>query len=239
LGETLLSRKRLLSVLLTTAIAICIPCAYALIYADKLKDERPFYFFGEIHVFTGPTYLAVAAGLFALSLSFSRFVSRVLIRVLGTNPHLNLIVLVLLTLTHFLVLALWYTIGLGFITVIGSCGQIREGDMGFVIDLFRPQFFWNELTLQDITLPGEMGWKTLPEDVFNWASHALLYAGNLLRVGVLALFLTSYAFEWVLRRPMSLVWRRLVESDKPIFTILFGASASLATLAKELAKALA
>jgi hypothetical protein len=35
---------------------------------------------------------------------------------------------------------------------------------------------------------------------------------------------------------MNLVWRRIVESDKPVFTVIFGGVAALATAITEAAK---
>jgi hypothetical protein len=33
-------------------------------------------------------------------------------------------------------------------------------------------------------------------------------------------FVFSYVFEWLIRRPTFLVWARIVESEKPLFTQL-------------------
>jgi hypothetical protein len=37
-------------------------------------------------------------------------------------------------------------------------------------------------------------------------------------------------------RPVSLVWTRIVESDKPVFTMIFGGAAAFATAISEAAK---
>jgi hypothetical protein len=37
-------------------------------------------------------------------------------------------------------------------------------------------------------------------------------------------------------RPLNLVWRRIVETDKPVFTLTFGGAAAFATVISEAAK---
>jgi hypothetical protein len=37
-------------------------------------------------------------------------------------------------------------------------------------------------------------------------------------------------------RPVNLVWRRIVESDKPVFTMTFGGAAAFATAISEAVK---
>jgi hypothetical protein len=50
------------------------------------------------------------------------------------------------------------------------------------------------------------------------------------------LFVGSFLVQPFLMRPLSLIWRRIVESDKPIFTLTFGGISSGAVVVNELAK---
>jgi hypothetical protein len=60
------------------------------------------------------------------------------------------------------------------------------------------------------------------------------YGANLLRLLVLMIFSCLYLMRPLAFEPMSLVWRRIVESDTPIFTLVFGGVGSLAVLIKEI-----
>jgi hypothetical protein len=40
----------------------------------------------------------------------------------------------------------------------------------------------------------------------------------------------------LIMRPISLVWARIIESDKPVFTLTFGGAAAFATAITEAAK---
>jgi hypothetical protein len=62
------------------------------------------------------------------------------------------------------------------------------------------------------------------------------YAVNLLRISIAVIFVSSFIFQPLVKRPISLIWLRIVESDKPVFTLVFGGVASIATAVSQLAK---
>jgi hypothetical protein len=56
------------------------------------------------------------------------------------------------------------------------------------------------------------------------------------RFGLAALFVGSFLLK-PLHQAISLVWARVVESDKPVFTLLFGGGAAAATAIEAVLKA--
>jgi hypothetical protein len=60
---------------------------------------------------------------------------------------------------------------------------------------------------------------------------------NLIRLLITVVFLGSL-FLQTLQRPIMTLWARVIESDKPVFTLLFGGTAAVAKAIQEISKAL-
>jgi hypothetical protein len=60
---------------------------------------------------------------------------------------------------------------------------------------------------------------------------------NLIRFAITVIFVGSF-FLRPLQRPIMTLWARVVESDKPVFTLLFGSTAVLAKVIQEISEAL-
>lgn len=58
----------------------------------------------------------------------------------------------------------------------------------------------------------------------------LSYAANLLRLGISALFFIVILLRPLFGRPMSLIWLRVVQSEKPLFTMLLGGIGGFASV---------
>ena len=69
-----------------------------------------------------------------------------------------------------------------------------------------------------------------------WGDFVAAYFSNLLRLGALLVFFGSYLLKPLIIRPTSLLWARLIGSERPIFTLIFGGSSALATAVIEVAK---
>lgn len=65
---------------------------------------------------------------------------------------------------------------------------------------------------------------------------AMAYFCNLGRIIVAMAFILSFLIRNTMPAPISLVWRRIVESDKPVFTLILGGIGSLAAIANEIIK---
>jgi hypothetical protein len=59
---------------------------------------------------------------------------------------------------------------------------------------------------------------------------------SLIRFILSIVFVGSFLLKPLIMGPVNLVWRRIVESDKPVFTLIFGGAAVLATAMSEVAK---
>jgi hypothetical protein len=59
---------------------------------------------------------------------------------------------------------------------------------------------------------------------------------SLFRVILSIIFVGSILLRPFVMRPVSLVWARIVESEKPVFTLTFGGAAAFATAISEAAK---
>jgi hypothetical protein len=59
---------------------------------------------------------------------------------------------------------------------------------------------------------------------------------NLFRFLITTVFIGSFILRPVAMRPVSLVWARIVESEKPVFTLIFGGAAAFASAVIELTK---
>ena len=53
---------------------------------------------------------------------------------------------------------------------------------------------------------------------------------------VTIIFVGSFLLRPLVMRPVSLVWARIIESEKPVFTVMFGGAAAFATAIGEAAK---
>jgi hypothetical protein len=75
-------------------------------------------------------------------------------------------------------------------------------------------------------------------DEFMWRySNLVNLIPNLVRFSIMAIFILSYLLQ-PLQRPIMILWARVIESDKPVFTLVFGGTAALAKAIQEIIKIL-
>ena len=60
---------------------------------------------------------------------------------------------------------------------------------------------------------------------------------NLVRFSITVIFIASF-FLPTIQRPIMTLWARVIESDKPVFTLLFGGTAAVAKAIQEIVKVL-
>jgi hypothetical protein len=71
-------------------------------------------------------------------------------------------------------------------------------------------------------------------EVFSF--YALKRFPPLLRLLLSIVFVGSFIVRPQVMRPLSLVWARIVESEKPVFTVVFGGAAAFATAISDAAR---
>jgi hypothetical protein len=59
---------------------------------------------------------------------------------------------------------------------------------------------------------------------------------GLFRFALSIIFVGSFLLRPLIMRPLNLVWRRIVESEKPVFTLTFAGAAAFASAIGEAAK---
>jgi hypothetical protein len=120
-------------------------------------------------------------------------------------------------------------------------GALREGTLDVLItnhdDDYYSAFNSDVQVIFDTTyskLPAEFFLERGQIDVF--ALFALNSFPSFVRVIISIVFVGSFLLRPLVIRPISLVWARIVESDKPVFTLVFGGAAAFATAISEAAK---
>lgn len=182
----------------------------------------------------------------AVSISLTRALSIFVSKHLPSGFWLNLIVSAIGVTVTYLLLVYWssttYIVRLvGTFCVI----MIAKGNYTAAWDILSkvPGWFDGLVVQAPITPAGiirTMKDNTILGDIDFYprafAVTASGYAANLLRLSISLLFFGSFIFQPLIKRPLSLLWLRIVESDKPIFTLVFGGMASIATAVSQIAK---
>jgi hypothetical protein len=98
---------------------------------------------------------------------------------------------------------------------------------------------WPPGPVSEVIFYQEMQQKGEPANLFALifappVSIALLLAvSGGIRLAFTAGFLAVFLLQMLIRGPVLLVWARLVEQDKPIFTVIFGAIAAVIEIIKK------
>jgi hypothetical protein len=82
--------------------------------------------------------------------------------------------------------------------------------------------------------------EVLPEFWLGWSNFTMTvmsaYTGHLIRLTLAVIFVGSYILRPLLMHPLSLIWLRIVQSDKPIFTMILGGMSGAVTAINEIGK---
>jgi len=163
----------------------------------------------------------------------------------GIGELRNISVFVLMSIINYLILAFW----------LPTTGIIKQNLIVFLfpplykfdvsnfqiiftvsLDLLnkrieKPQQVLSQLELRDVR---DLITNKMPLDVF--ATSLLPLVPSLVRFLVSIIFICSFLLRPLVMRPVSLVWARIVESEKPVFTVIFSGVAAFATAITEVAK---
>jgi hypothetical protein len=90
------------------------------------------------------------------------------------------------------------------------------------LSVMYPAEFWN--------------WNTDYGDVVLVTLINMSYFPSIIRFAISFVFVGSFVVRPLIMRPISLVWARIIESEKPVFTVIFGAVAAVASAINETAK---
>jgi hypothetical protein len=73
-------------------------------------------------------------------------------------------------------------------------------------------------------------------DIDTFSFGALSWFAPIFRFILAIIFVGSFLLKPLIMSPINLLWRRIVESDKPVFTLTFGGAAAFASALSEAAK---
>jgi hypothetical protein len=184
---------------------------------------------------------------FSLSISFTRYITFQMAHLCGEGSGRNLLVFVSMLIINYLMLTLFFPIvvlirdvmSVTVIYVLLDTSEPLARRLGwlihYIIDAIKQGA--NHLLKPNVFYPiaiTHIYAKKRPIDEFSIA--ALLLFPSLLRFFLSIIFVGSFLLKPLVMRPLSLVWARIVESEKPVFTVIFGGAAALATAISEAAK---
>jgi hypothetical protein len=173
----------------------------------------------------------------ALSFSFTRIASVIVAKILTRVPLFNLVGILLLFIFQYLVFCYWgsfatqnasysftfctmfnfrndYETQLGFIIMFGSLYY----PISFMKFIFHSGIHYNDSYVFELYL-----------------SIFINLIPNLIRFSIMAIFIFSFLLKPV-QQPIMTLWARVIESDRPVFTLLFGGAAALAKAIQEIVK---
>ncbi|HJQ56808.1 MAG TPA: hypothetical protein VJ890_07870 [Vineibacter sp.] len=210
----------------------------------------------EYHIL-GLAHLLVSGLMLGVSVSFTRFLSALGVRFASHSVATSLLFFVTVIVIHVIALMYWTTVTnavAGLLTL-----PLTPWSWGVVINTTEEYFvqLWNMLgrVLPEVAAPmiaylwsrwDEDFWKALGDALWPHGSDSpplnaawlLALLPNAARLLVALTFIASFALRPVVQAPLSLLWRRVVESDKPIATLTLGGAAATAKFVQELVKVL-
>jgi len=179
------------------------------------------------------TVLIIYFGGFCLSISLTKFLTFRMADLCRSGEFRNLTIFLLFGVTNYgVLLVLWPF--LNSITDFFACMWFFDSNNAFMFirlpDIFSVHPISPIYTLVNIGKNSEF----YTPDFF--AFNLLSLFPNIFRVVLSIVFVGSFLLRPLVMRPVSLVCARIVESDKPVFTVIFGGAAAFATAISEAAK---
>ncbi|SDP94272.1 hypothetical protein SAMN05216303_11417 [Rhodoferax sp. OV413] len=251
-GIKLFSKRRFFSVLTVLVITTLIPLL-KFYFSDFVGDfiEIGHYRWLKISV----TMLSYCAA-FALSISFTRWASSKLKKIIGISFLGNIfsfisvffITLATSTLTTKVIFNIIYLISdtimiqiqSGWISRIEGYIYPVQATFHHIIDDISNSEYWNPLypflMLQSFYHECGNTWSH-GSGCIEAADQTLFYSGHIFRLFIISTFFLSLLFRWIFRKPFSLILARFIESEKPPFATLFGATGSTVALVAQLVAA--
>jgi hypothetical protein len=172
---------------------------------------------------------------FSLSVSFTILITFIMARFCGSSGMRNVIIFLLMLIINYFSLVIWSPISdvLKFFALswIEPNYNVIKIQLMLVIHTF-------EEAIKGLTSPGIHMYKNkiYVDNPFLFASRLLGLLIPVFRFSLSIIFVGSFVIRPFVMRPVSLVWARIVESEKPVFTVIFGGAAAFATAISEAAK---
>jgi hypothetical protein len=194
--------------------------------------------------------------------SFTRWLSGLAVRYAGRGVAVSLSFFTIIIVVHVVALLFWTHVThlvaglMGFVLAPWAADEPIENIymyrarlrelLEFLPDQVLEPWFRLRERLSPEAAPGsfvpavlDMLWVPSVDSPQAKAAKILALLPNVARLIVALAFVLSFALRPLIQQPLSLLWRRIVESDKPIATMVLGGTAAAAKFVQEVAKALA
>ncbi len=159
----------------------------------------------------------------------------------------NLLIFIVMLIINWIMLVIWppvvWVLKLGVIGVIIGITSNIDPNVDYYSEMFKVLTSITIRTLSIVYSGGIFSHAIAFEFYLIWNGPAM--ASSLLAVPlgpylfrfvVSLIFVGSFLLRPLVMRPVSLIWARILESDKPVFTLIFGGGAAFATAISEAAK---
>lgn len=238
-GARLLSFRRIFAaILLYTAL---IAAGY-LLYATA--GGVVFFSFDKTNVSVSIVSAFLGVLGFVCAISVSLLFARITRDCCGNQIWRNIVVFSLSTLVNYAAMLLWLPLtsaikgfALNFVFLITSFGLDNMPVpiiSNYLFELKRTHF--NALTQLSLIVGDITGLRAMGRDHVPSASSAFLqiamplvsYVPTAFRLLISIFFVTATVMAALLVPPVSLIWARLIENEKPVFTLLFSGGAAFA-----------
>jgi hypothetical protein len=254
LGRRIWSLRRIIAFVV---LSLTVLILRYLIFIYSLEPEFTCHYC-TLPIYYGITALIMYFVSFSMSVSFNKFIAVRMAYLCGIGQVKNLLIFVTMLILNFLMLAIWSVITSKFRTIALNIIMFRSLFFTmlhiimfylFNINIFKPMY--DPLIAIPYAVQATITGKTLEAELVTDAMQRIVEQDNSmdnLSLGYLAIlpslfrfvlsvvFVGSFLLRPFVMRPISLVWARIVESDKPVFTVVFGGAAAFATAISEAAK---
>jgi hypothetical protein len=170
---------------------------------------------------------------FTTSISFTKFVTYRMAYLCGNSRIRNFTLFIMMLIANFFLLKYWVhfadVIRVGVLLAETNPSLQAEPDIHRTLDDYQKliQERWEE---------AKSTYEVIQYSTDNLSFNVVGYFASLLRFVLSIVFVGSFLLRPIVIRPISLVWARIVESDKPVFTVIFGGAAAFASAIGEAAK---
>jgi hypothetical protein len=157
---------------------------------------------------------------FSGSISFLKFITLKIATICGVGQRRNLLLFLLLLTINYLML----------IYVSPSLAGMRETAFANISEFIVIQPSYAHKATSSLNYYVKRG------EIDRAALFLLACFPSIIRFGLSLVFVGSFLLRPIVMRPMSLLWARIIESEKPVFTVTFGEVAAFASALGEAAK---
>jgi hypothetical protein len=198
----------------------------------------------EVRDYTVNFILSIVS--FAFSVSFTRYIALSIARNCGTSTLKNCLLFAFGLIFNYFLLVIWSPFTLSVKVTASAMMANNYLDwiffpsslIGFIWTIFKegtgshlyPSAIFREF--HDLFLVKSVD--SAQTEFFAFSVAAAL--PSVFRLFLSGIFVGSFLLRPLILRPVSLVWARIVESDKPVFTLIFGGTSALASAISEAAK---